>query len=204
MPFRGEPLTFDGNAYLPLAGGTMTGSILVSPDNAIDLGQPAARWRAVYAYTLDLKTGIVGSANLTSTFNAPTVAGDPGFTYVEVGGAGAAGVGATPGGAGGTRSIKAGRGGAGTAGAVSGAGGNFEVDAGDAGADGGAGVGAAGLVNIGRTNARGVKIGRAATETQIDGTLRYDNVIGVAGASAGYLVINVAGVTKKVQYFDEM
>jgi hypothetical protein len=47
MSFRSEtvPPPDPNGIFLPLAGGTMRGSISVQTDNAIDLGSSANRWR---------------------------------------------------------------------------------------------------------------------------------------------------------------
>ena len=64
MPYRTEPIGFNGNLYLPLAGGTMTGSILASPDNTIDLGSGTNRWRRLYSATV--YTSAVDTPGLTA------------------------------------------------------------------------------------------------------------------------------------------
>lgn len=226
--FRSEPVPFTQAAadarYVLKAGDTMTGSLLPSPDNSINLGSAAARWQTAFAYSVDLKTGINGVANLNVGFTQ-AAAGVGGFTLSTMGGQGGA-AGAGAGGAGGTWTGKGGAGGDGSAGQAAGAGGNISLLGGNAGAnngggganggdvlvDGGSnsGAGTGGNVKLGTSgNTNSVQIGHAGITTQVFGTLRYDNTSGSATAGAisppnfvGYLVLNTGGTTIKVPYLN--
>lgn len=211
MAYRTEYIGFNGNNYLPLAGGTMTGSILATPDNTIDLGSLSSRWRAIYGYTVDLASGINGRADLTITSTARSSAAQTGYSWTWTGGAGGAADAGAAGGNGGPIAIVAGRGGAGTGARAGGAGAALDLDAGLAGADGGAGTGIAGGVTLGITNASSVTIGRAAITTTINGTLRYDRlqltaangaVFSLPAQAAGFLIVNVAGTDRTVPYYN--
>lgn len=121
MSFYTPLVGFNGNLYLPLAGGTMSGGIAVATDNAIDLGAGAANWRGLYVRNISSNAALA--------------------------------------------------------------------------------VDAAAGITIGGTNATGVTVGRAATTTQINGKLRYDTVGAATVATAGTIVINVAGVDYKLQLY---
>ena len=130
MSFYTQLAGFNGSLYLPLAGGSMSGSIAVDVDNSVDLGSSINNWRNLYV------RGISSNSALA--------------------------------------------------------------------------VDAAAVVSIGANSATGVAVGRAGINTQILGTLRYDNTAGSASSGGGslpalargYLVISVGGVAKKVPYYD--
>jgi hypothetical protein len=125
MPYRGESIEFNSAIlanYLPLAGGTMTGSITVGAANSLDLGTTTDYWRAVYTGKVDVT----------------------------------------------------------------------------------------GLLQLGDTDATGVRIGSALITTTVQGTLRYDNTAGVpipSGVSqsfepTGWVLVNVGGALKNIPFYD--
>lgn len=188
MPMvRNESVGFDGNQYLPLAGGTMSGNIAVGTDNAIDLGTSLKAWRTINAYTLtsrgvlalDAVTGItVGGASATSvqlgragqTLQANTHLLPSGDNTLDLGLL----TGAT------FRNLNA-----------------YNMDS-------------KGALAIGPTSATSLALGNAGIIATVLGKLRYDNTSGSASTGGGslpalvrgYLVVSVAGVDKKVPYYD--
>lgn len=211
MPYRLEAMGFDGSLYLPLAGGTMTGSILVNGN--IDLGSLASPWRVVYASTLEVGNGgVVGSAAGGVTMLQPAATLN-GFNWVHIGGLGGVANASTKGGNGGSVASTAGRGGPSSATHAAGNGADFSIDAGDAGDNAlGGGAGTAGVLRLGTQFANSVEIGRGSATTRINGTFRYDNASGTVSATVGgtatpsncvsFLVVNVGGTLFHVPYYN--
>lgn len=210
MSFYSQYIGFNGSLYLPLAGGTMTGSIQVNPDNAIDLGASSGRWRSVYTYDLQMRDTLNATpSGTTVNFSIqaqPTLATN-GYTWQLIGGQGGAASAAAAGGNGGLTTIQAGNGGNGTAGRAAGNGGTLSLNAGNPGTNNGGGAGTIGIINIGTNGAPQINIGIGGTTTVVGGTLRYDNTNGAATPGAtvcnawdGFLIVNVAGVLKRVPY----
>ncbi len=183
---RNEALTFNGSLYLPLAGGTMTGAILASPDNAIDLGSPAGAWRALYTYGVDnngaVKIGPTLATSVELGRNGQTLQAN---AHVTPAADGTLDVGAT---------AKVWR--------------NVYTLA--LTSNSGLTVDAVTGITIASTNASSLALGRAAITTTVNGTLRYDLTSGTAhpgggsvppGNVEGYLVVDVGGVLMRVPYF---
>lgn len=174
--FRNEALTFDPNAFLPLAGGTMSGSIQVAVDNSIDLGAAGTAWRNLFVRNVDSPAALkIG----------PTTA-----TSVELGRAGQplqANANLTPD-ATNTRTL-------GSATLVW-----SNVFARSLTSDAGLAIDSAGALTVAPTNATSLGLGRAAITTTVNGLLRYDNTDGAAHSPTGvYLVVNVGGATRYIE-----
>jgi len=213
-PFRNEVVPPDLSRYLPLAGGTMSGSILVDTDDAYNLGSSVKAWQGVYTVDLHVGESIVYGGDLVfRASGAPTAGPSTGFAVTMSGGSGRTASGGAAG-TGGAFTMRAGQGGTGDGGHAGGTGGDVDLDAGQGGLDGGAGAGVGGAFRVGTAYATSITIGRAGVTTKIDGTLRYDNIIRTVGGDGGaspppsrpdqYLVVNIAGVTLQVPAYKPM
>lgn len=177
MPFYSLTVTFNGNLYLPLAGGTMSGGIAVNANNTLDLGASGTAWRTLFAHNVDSPAALkIG----------PTTA-----TSVELGRAGQTlqvNANVSPSG---NNTLNIGTGTAVFASVFTRA---LTSDAALA-------IDGAGALTVGPTSATSLALGRAAITTTINGLLRYDNTGGALGASAGTLLINVGGVNRLLEFF---
>lgn len=200
--------------YLPLAGGTMSGTIAVSADNTIDLGSSGNRWRTIYTHLARVTNKItVGTdpGGFMIDAETPTTGGQDGTYLTFAAGTGAAATVGNAAGAGGEHYVRAGTGGAGTAARVSGAGGSYHLDAGAAGADNGGGAGANGSIYIGQNNTAGINLGAAGTPTIFHEQPEFTETTGAAllvglgtaipTAAAGSIKITVGGTTYAIPYF---
>jgi len=188
------------STYLDLAGGTMTGNILWSTDNARAIGSTTAAAATLYARTINNGTGTtltIQGANGSTGVNGDALrlwAGDAaaasgatpastaGGLFLSSGDGGAAD-GATAGTDAGAISISGGRGGDGSAGSAATDGGDVSINGGPAGTDNGGGAGTAGAITIGTSEARAISIGKGGVTTTVAGTANLSGTFQLAGVT---------------------